>query len=51
MSKEEIDRILNSDFAEIDTTVSHKIIAIDKITGKLNDKTDFLAQFQQMLQN
>lgn len=51
MSKEEIDRILNTDFTEIDHTIEEKINSIDEMTGKLNERSGFLAQFQLMLQS
>lgn len=49
MSREEIDRILNSDLTDIDHTVNSKINSIDSITGKLSEKSNFLAQFQMLL--
>lgn len=50
MIEDEISRILNSDLADIDKTISHKINSIEQITVHLDEKTNFLAQFQLMLQ-
>ena len=47
MSREEIDRILNAD---IDVQVAKKIQNIDQITDQLANKSNFLAQFQLLLQ-
>lgn len=50
MSREEIDRILNSDLSEFDHSIDNKISSIEEITGKLSEKSNFLSQFQLLLQ-
>jgi hypothetical protein len=50
MSREEIDRILNSDLTEFDHSIDNKINSIEQITGQLSEKSSFLAQFQLLLQ-
>lgn len=35
MSREEIDRIMNSDFSEVDTTIQKQLQAIDLMTDQL----------------
>lgn len=47
MSREEIDRILTDD---IDSHVTQHIQTIDQITDQLALKSNFLAQFQMLLQ-
>ena len=47
MSREEIDRILTDD---IDSHVTQHIQTIDQITDQLALKSNFLAQFQLLLQ-
>jgi hypothetical protein len=50
MSREEIDRILNSDLTEFDHSIDNKINSIEQITGQLSEKSSFLAHFQLLLQ-
>jgi hypothetical protein len=50
MIQEEINRILSTDLSDMDKTIAHKINSIEQITGHLDEKTSFLAQFQLMLQ-
>jgi hypothetical protein len=41
---------LKSDLTYLDHTVDKKINSIEQITGHLSEKTNFLAEFQKMLQ-
>lgn len=41
---------MKCDLAELDHTIDHKINSIEQITGQLSDKTNFLGEFQKMLQ-
>lgn len=50
MSREEIDRIMNSDFSSVDTTIQKQLHAIDLMTGQLSENSLFLSQFQKLLQ-
>lgn len=47
MSREEIDKILNTD---IDSHLTQHLHTIDHITDQLAIKSNFLAQFQLLLQ-
>ena len=49
MSRQEIDRILGDDLADIDDCISKRMKAIDSISNKVSMESGFLAQFQQML--
>lgn len=42
---------MNSDLTYLDHTIDKKINSIEEITGKLSEKTNFLAEFQKMLQH
>ena len=51
MSQEEIERILKADFSDIDGAIEAKISSIDEMASKLNQRSNFLAQFQSLLQS